>query len=144
MVLVKLWGVFAPGIVLWLAVSGSVMAGGTLPVLPVTETLADFSACLARLEDYARDDQAQVMARQTDASGLIREVTLETVGVVSTAATKARYESTLWFHAGRPDAALKQVETSHSYESRSRTCDGGTLTTEGTDGYTLSTFDPLP
>lgn len=141
---VKLWGAFAPGIVLWLAVSGSVMAGGTLPVLPVTETLPDFAACLSRLEKYAKDDQAQVMARQTDATGLIREVTLETVGVVSTAATKARYEATLWFHAGRPDATLKQVETSHSYQSRSHTCDGGILTTEGTDGFTLSTFDPLP
>ncbi|MBL4928477.1 hypothetical protein [Fuscibacter oryzae] len=141
---VKPWATVAPGIVLWLAVSGSVMAGGALPVLPVTETLPDFATCLAQLEGYAREDQAQVMARQTDATGLIREVTLETVGVVSTAAAKARYEATLWFHAGRPDAALKQVETSHSYQSRSHTCDGGTLTTEGTDGYTLSTFDPLP
>ncbi len=141
---VKLWGAVAPGIVLWLAVSGSVMAGGTLPVLPVTETMPDFAACLARLEGYAREDQAQVMARQTDPTGLIREVTLVTVGVESTAATKARYEATLWFHAGRPDVALKQVETSHSYQTRSRTCDGGILTTEGADGYTLSTFDPLP
>ena len=141
---VKLWRPVAPGIVLWLAVSGSVMAGGTLPVLPVTETLPDFAACIARLEDYARQDRAQVMARQTDASGLIREVTLETVGVVSMSATKARYDSTLWFHAGKADPVLKQVETSHSYQIRSRTCDGGTLTDEGTDGYTLSTFDPLP
>lgn len=141
---VTIRGVPLPAFALWLAISGSVMASGTLPVLPVTETLPDFAACLARLHGYAREDQAQVMARQTDATGLIRQVALETAGVVSTGATRARYDSTLWFHAGRPDAALQQVETSHSYQTRSRSCDGATLTTQGRDGYTLSTFDPLP
>ena len=48
-------GAFVHGIVVWLAVSGSVMASGTLPVLPVTETLPDFAACLARLEALAAE-----------------------------------------------------------------------------------------
>ena len=108
-------GAFVHGIVVWLAVSDSVMASGTLPVLPVTETLPDFAACLARLE-----------------------------GVVKIGPQAARYEATLWFHAGRADPARKQVETSHTFETRLHTCTGGLLTTEGTDGYTLSTFDPLP
>ena len=137
-------GAFVHGIVVWLAVSDSVMASGTLPVLPVTETLPDFAACLARLEALAAEDQAQVMARQTDAQGLIREVTLDTKGVVKTGPQAARYEATLWFHAGRADPAQKQVETSHTFETRLHTCTGGVLTAEGTDGYTLSTFDPVP
>lgn len=129
---------------LWLALVGAGRASGTLPFIPVTETLPDFAACLARLEELAKADKALVMPRQTDAQGLIREVTLDTKGPVTTGPEAAQYEATLWFHSGRADPALKQIETSHSYATRISRCDHGTLTIEGSDGYTLSTFDPLP
>ncbi|MCV9907637.1 hypothetical protein OIV19_08420 [Brucella sp. HL-2] len=56
----------------------------------------------------------------------------------------ATYDATIWYHNGHRRDDLKEMEYNNSYAHRLRICEGKIMRTTGEDGYTQSTFGPLP
>jgi hypothetical protein len=129
------------GLVIFL-VSRPANASGRLPVPPSSQTLASHQACVDELERQYAEDQQRVVKKTVEADGASRETSLETAGIERTGTDNARYQATVWHHYGRVRTDLGQIETSHSFETLLRECDGATLHISGETGYTLSTFEP--
>lgn len=119
-------------------------ASGQLPMPPVTEAFGSHDACVAALDTFHKEDQKQVKPKSLRADGKMSEVELITGGVRSIGRDTARYDATIWYHHGSIRDDLEQTEISHSYMHRLRECEGGIMRVTGEDGYTLSTFEPLP
>lgn len=120
----------------------SAVASGRSPITPHSIDFASHRECLARLEMELAQDRDKLLPKQTAPNGDTREIGLETKGIVRLNRRTARYESTVWYAHGRFREDLGQVEVSHSFEMRIRTCEGPRMRIEGENGYTLSTFEP--
>jgi hypothetical protein len=57
---------------------------------------------------------------------------------------RAQYDARIWYHHGGRHDDTEKMEVSHSYTHRLRMCEGKTMRTSGEDGYTSSTFEPMP
>jgi hypothetical protein len=129
-----------------LAVQEPAIASGTIPLPEVTETLQNHQDCLARLAHAHSEQKMQVSPKTISADGSSREVsfTSATQGVEKATADIARYEGRVWYHHGQKTVDGKQMEVSHSWSEVKLICNGKLLTAGGAQGYTLSTFEPLP
>ena len=121
-------------------------ASGYIPMPDMHETLPNFRACLARLEAAYAEDRNAEKPRTFEDDGGYSEVGLETrtKGVEHTGRNKARYHGRLWFAHGRITSHdATQREVSHSWREQELLCEGRKLTVKGSQGYTLSTFEPI-
>jgi hypothetical protein len=120
-------------------------ASGTLQMPDVSEQLASPAACLARLQAAYECQTKEVAPKAISADGASREVnfTSTTNGVVEAADGTAQYVGRVWYHHGKKTEDGTQREVSHSWQEIKMSCKGAVLTSGGSEGYTLSTFEPL-
>ncbi|WHS30254.1 hypothetical protein QLQ09_01345 [Brucella sp. NM4] len=121
-----------------------VHASGQLPLPPVDEEYGSHSACVVALDAFHSENQAQIRSKSIAPNGEVSEVRLITDGIRHTARNSATYDATVWYHHGRRRDDLQEMEYNNSYVHRLRICEGKIMRTTGEDGYTQSTFGPLP
>lgn len=121
-----------------------VHASGRLPLPPVDEEYGSHSACVRALDTYYKENLAEIRSKSIAPNGEVSEVRLITDGIRHTAHDSATYDATVWYHHGRRRDDLQELENNNSYKHRLRICQGKIMRTTGEDGYTQSTFGPLP
>lgn len=126
--------------------SSAAFASGYLPMPERRETLASYKSCLARLEASAAGHRAQVKPRTFKEDGSFQEIQLEDSkgGVQVTGRKAARYEARLWYHNGRLHVDGTFYEINHNWDQTNHECRGKKLIMSDAQGYTLSTFEPVP
>jgi hypothetical protein len=119
-------------------------ASGTMSLPEQKETLSSYRSCVVRLKQAMKEDKAAPAPRKLREDGSTREVTLDmrSKGVEKLGKQHARYEARVWYHHGRATAEGSQVEVNHSWEHRALECMGNVLTTNASNGFTSSTFEP--
>ena len=123
----------------------TVHASGYLPRIEIKTTFGNHRACLAEMTRAYREQSAQQSARTVAGDGATREVSFasSTNGIAIIKAKTANYVGRVWYHNGRQNETIGQMEVSHTWEEIVMRCDGKTLTSGGANGYTLSTFEPI-
>jgi hypothetical protein len=121
-------------------------ASGYMPMPEWREVLANHKACVAQLEARSSEQRKQVKPRTFNADSGFQEIYLEdrSDGVKVINRKTARYEARIWYHNGRLLEDGKQYEISHSWDETNQECRGKVLIVTNSQGYTLSTFEPVP
>lgn len=121
------------------------LASGYLSMPERRETLASYQSCLARLEASAAGDRAQAKPRTVKDDGGFQEISLEdrSGGVKVTGRKAAQYEARIWYHNGRLQDDGAHYEISHFWNQTYHECRGKKLIMNDSQGYTLSTFEPM-
>lgn len=134
------------GVVAALLCANAASASGYLPMPERRETLTSHKACVARLNTAAAQLRAQVKPRAFRGDGSFQQINLEdrSGGVKTTSREAARYEARLWYHNGRLLEGGTQYEINHSWNHTNLECKGKVLIMTNAQGYTLSTFEPVP
>jgi hypothetical protein len=132
--------------VLYNIAAAPLLASATLPRIETKMRLNNHAACFAQLPSAYNEQRAKQIKKMLSDNGSSREVVLttHTNGVAITNRSKAQYIGRLWYHNGAKNPAIGQKEISHSWEELDMRCDGSTLISGRTQGYTLSTFEPTP
>jgi hypothetical protein len=119
-------------------------ASGMMSLPEQKETLSSYRSCVVRLKQAMKEDKAAPAPRKLREDGSTREVTLDmrSKGVEKLGKQHARYEARIWYHHGRATAEGSQIEVNHSWEHRALECKGNVLTTNASNGFTSSTFEP--
>jgi hypothetical protein len=127
------------------------LASGYIPMPEVRQTLRSYRACLAQLQSAEAEDhlligreKAKTKAASSDGTTRVVSLEAQSKGVERVGRNHARYAARIWYRNGAPRPDLNQIEYSHSWESHSYECQGRVMITNTSQGYTLSTFEPLP
>lgn len=78
--------------------------------------------------------------------GVTSKVELEsnTNGVKITDKNHAEFDAKIWYHHSRANPQINKIETSHTFTAYNYKCNGKTMIINGSQGYTLSTFEDIP
>ena len=136
---------FLSSILLTAFLANAALASGYMVAPEMRQKMPSFEACLAQLEERASEHRKQLISRTFAPDGGFREVNLEALseGVKITGRKSARYEAKIWYHNGSPNKDGTQYEINHSWDQSGYDCREKTLIINASQGYTLSTFEPV-
>lgn len=125
--------------------TNAAFASGYMTTPEFRQKMPSFKACLKQLEANASANCKQLKPRTFDPDGGFQEVTIQAIGdgVETTGRNSARYDAKLWYHNGRLNKDGTQYEINHSWTQNGYECRGKTMIINGSQGYTLSTFEPV-
>lgn len=126
-------------------VAGPALASGYIPAIEDRVPQASYTACVAKLEAAAKEDQAQVSPKTFAADGSTRQVTVEpiTKGVEKTGRKKAHYQARVWYSNGAPRVDLGKMVYRASWQETNLTCEGKMLVSNASQGFTSEGYGPL-
>lgn len=132
-------------ILLTVFLSNAAFASGYIATPEEHQKMPSFKACLAQIEARALEHRKLLKARTFGPDGGFREVGIEAIsnGIKITDRKNARYEAKIWYHNGRLLKDGTQYEISHSWNHSGYECRSKTLIINASQGYTLSTFEPI-
>jgi hypothetical protein len=125
--------------------TNAAFASGYMTAPEFRQKMPSFKACLKQLEATAAANRKQLKPRTFDPDGGFQQVSIQAIsdGVETTGRNSARYDAKLWFHNGRLNKDGTQYEINHSWTQSGFECRGKTMIINGSQGYTLSTFEPV-
>ncbi len=132
-------------IILMVFSTNAAVASGYMTAPEYRQNMPSFKACLGELESRASEHRKELKSRTFDGDAGFREVTIQALsnGVEITGRNSARYKATLWYHNGRLNNERTQYEINHNWSQNSYECRGKTMIINDSQGYTLSTFEPV-
>lgn len=121
------------------------MASGNIEIPEQKVNFKNHNKCMLELNKIYSGILQTKDQKLPDMPNVISKVEIEssTNGIKKIDASNAELHAKIWYHHSMANPAIGKVETSHSYTSYNYKCNGKTMFINGSQGYTLSTFEDI-
>ncbi len=122
------------------------MASGYIPMSEQKVNFKSHNKCMVEINKVYSGILQTKNQYNPSTPGITSRINLEssTNGVKIIDKNHAELDAQIWYHHSRANPSIGKVETSHTYTKYNYKCDGKTMIINGSQGYTLSTFEDIP
>lgn len=122
------------------------MASGNIAMSEQKVNFANHNKCMVEINKVYSGILQTKNQYVPSTPGITSKVDLEssTNGVKIIDKNNAELDAKIWYHHSMANPSIGKIETSHTFTAYNYKCNGKTMIINGSQGYTLSTFEDIP
>ncbi len=122
------------------------MASGNIAMTEQKVNFTNHNKCMVEINKVYKGILQTKNQYIPSTPGVTSKVDLEssTNGVKIIDKNNAELDAKIWYHHSMANPSIGKVETSHTFTTYNYKCSGKTMIINGSQGYTLSTFEDIP